>query len=156
MDETLFDGQKPDSPSLYRLATINAVTELGASVVFEGENTSSGKIYKIVQSYHPAENDRVVLLATSGTYIILGSVGAPVPAGDYIPASEKGIANGVATLNEAGKLTQIAVQADNASVAGSIKSFGGITNLPADAALTTVVSKVNSMLGIMRESGMLN
>nr|DAY51561.1 MAG TPA: hypothetical protein [Caudoviricetes sp.] len=101
----------------YRLASITAIDSGGVSVQFEGENTASDKAYTVVQSYYPTLGDRVVMLNISGTYIVLGSVGAPVASVDYIPAAEKGAAGGVATLNSGGQVEQKAVSAVSADSA---------------------------------------
>lgn len=109
-----------DTP--YRLASITAIDSGGVSVQFEGEDTASDKTYTVVQSYHPTLNDRVVMLNVSGTYIVLGSVGAPTTPIQYIPASEKGASGGVATLNSGGQVEQKAVSAASADHATSADS----------------------------------
>lgn len=109
-----------DTP--YRLASITAIDSGGVSVQFEGEDTASDKTYTVVQSYHPTLNDRVVMLNISGTYIVLGSVGAPTTPIQYIPASEKGASGGVATLNSGGQVEQKAVSAASADHATSADS----------------------------------
>lgn len=106
----------------YRLASITAIESGGVSVQFEGEDTASDKTYTVVQSYHPTLGDRVVMLNISGTYIVLGSVGAPTAPVEYIPASEKGAAGGVATLNSGGQVEQKAVNAASADHATSADS----------------------------------
>lgn len=42
------------------------------SVVFDGEETISGKQYPYLSSYVPAPNDVVLLARVSGTFVILG------------------------------------------------------------------------------------
>lgn len=109
-----------DTP--YRLALITAIGSGGVSVQFEGEDTASDKTYAVVQNYHPILGDRVVVLNISGTYIVLGSVGAPTAPIEYIPASEKGASGGVATLNSGGQVVQKAVSAASADHATSADS----------------------------------
>lgn len=118
-----------DTP--YRLASIETIVADGVTVQFEGEDTASDKPYTVVQSYHPAEGDRVVMLNISGTYIVLGSVGAPTAPVEYIPAAEKGAAGGVATLNSGGQVVQkavSAVSADTATTAGHAASADSATS----------------------------
>nr|DAG11726.1 MAG TPA: hypothetical protein [Caudoviricetes sp.] len=118
----------------FRLAAITAIDSGGVSVQFEGEDTASDKTYTVVQSYHPTLGDRVVMLNISGTYIVLGCVGAPTDPVEYIPASEKGASGGVATLNSGGQVVQKAVSAvlaDHATTADS-----ATTALSANSATT--------------------
>jgi hypothetical protein len=166
IDDNLFLSESQTASISFRLAKIDTVTSDGATVVFEGESTSSGKSYSIVQSYFPTANDRVILLQISGTYIILGSVGAPIQPITYIPDSEKGTANGVATLNAIGQVVQKAVSAasadnatnatnaTNANRATLLVNHGGISKLSTSAQLSDLITKVNSIIQIMYDSGM--
>ncbi|WP_034860741.1 hypothetical protein [Ruminiclostridium cellobioparum] len=62
----------------YRVFKLAIVTALFASgfpqIKFDGEITSSAKKYPILASYTPAINDRVLVAAVSGTYVILGKI----------------------------------------------------------------------------------
>lgn len=167
----------------FRLAKITEIGAEGAAVQFEGEDTASDKSYAVVQSYHPVLNDRVVMVAISGTYIILGSVGSPTAPIEYIPLAQKGAAGGVATLNSDGQVSQKAVSATTADTAtnadsattattatnftsrhtgSSLGFYGhsavsrrGISLLSASADLPTTVSRVNSMISMMQNNGLI-
>lgn len=168
IDDTLFDNQVTDSTADYRLAVVVSASASGASVQFESESSASDQIYSVIQNYSPTVGDRVVMLRISGTYIILGSVGAPKVATGYIPSTEKGVANGVATLNEAGKVTQTALLAVNAmnaanatnathatsaTSASTAVSFAGaystINTLGSSETLSDVITKVNSIISVL-------
>ena len=43
-------------------------------VVFDGETTASGKQYPYLSIYTPAANDRILLAAVAGSYVILGKI----------------------------------------------------------------------------------
>lgn len=143
----------------YRLASITAIESGGVSVQFEGEDTASDKTYTVVQNYHPTLGDRVVMLNISGTYIVLGSVGAPTAPIEYIPASEKGVANGVATLNSGGQVVQKAVSAvtaDSANIATYLESTGSVSALSINAALVEVITKTNTIISRLKDAGIVD
>lgn len=146
-----------DTP--YRLALITAIGSGGVSVQFEGEDTASDKTYTVVQSYHPTLGDRVVMLNISGTYIVLGSVGAPTTPIQYIPASEKGASGGVATLNSGGQVVQKAVSAvtaDSANIATYLESTGSVSALSINAALVEVITKTNTIISRLKDAGIVD
>lgn len=146
-----------DTP--YRLASITAIGSGGVSVRFEGEDTASDKTYTVVQSYRPTLGDRVVMLNISGTYIVLGSVGAPTTPVEYIPASEKGEVGGVATLNSGGQVVQKAVSAvtaDSANIATYLESTGSVSALSINAALVEVVTKTNTIISRLKDAGIID
>lgn len=126
---------------------------------FEGEDTASDKTYTVVQSYRPTLGDRVVMLNISGTYIVLGSVGAPTTPVEYIPASEKGEVGGVATLNSGGQVVQKAVSAvtaDSANIATYLESTGSVSALSINAALVEVVTKTNTIISRLKDAGIID
>lgn len=43
-------------------------------ILFDGEETVSGKAYPHLASYKPAPNDRVYLKAVKGSYIVIGKI----------------------------------------------------------------------------------
>ena len=212
----------------YRLATVVAVTANGVSLQFEGEDTATDKEYTVMQQYAPKQGERVVTMYISGTYIALGSVGPPkdvyipieakgaangvatldsagkitpdqmpaldfipldqkgaangvptldsnsripasqIPSLSYIPSSEKGQANGVATLNSSGRVAQMvetALRATDFSEShtgsrisffnGSTATKRGTQNLSSGATLEQTVSKVNALLNILRDYGLI-
>ncbi|QKN88221.1 receptor-binding protein [Bacillus phage Novomoskovsk] len=44
-------------------------------ILFDGEQTPSGKTYKCLSSYYPIAGDRVLLARVSNTYVVLGGLG---------------------------------------------------------------------------------
>ncbi|AGE61021.1 hypothetical protein FINN_28 [Bacillus phage Finn] len=48
-------------------------------ILFDGEQTPSGKTYKCLSSYHPIAGDRVLLARVSNTYVILGGLNSGKP-----------------------------------------------------------------------------
>lgn len=143
----------------YRLASITTINSGGVSVQFEGEDTASDKTYTVVQNYHPTLGDRVVMLNISGTYIVLGSVGAPTTPIQYIPASEKGASGGVATLNSGGQVVQKAVSAvtaDSANIATYLESTGSVSALSINAALVEVITKTNTIISRLKDAGIVD
>lgn len=132
--ENVLTPTPPDNPPPYRLATVSAVTANGVAVQFEGEETATDKEYTVVQSYAPKQGERVVMLNISGTYIVLGSVGPPPPG--YISVTEKGVANGVATLDEGGKIVAGQLPAldfvpnDQKGAAGGVATLDSNSKVP--------------------------
>jgi hypothetical protein len=62
-------------PSNFRLGKIDpAYTSGRPKIIFDGETTASGKQYPHLASYTPAANDRVLLAAVSGSYVVLGKI----------------------------------------------------------------------------------
>lgn len=80
MDENIFlTAAESRSGSDLMLATIiSADSSAGtAQIQMDGTSGSSGKAYKALRSAWPlAAGDRVVLMKQSGTYVILGKIGA--------------------------------------------------------------------------------
>ncbi len=73
--DNAFDLQPQNNTILYRLGTVTSLSSGSPIVRFDGETSPSQKIYKRLASYtSPAINDRVLLLRTSGTYIIQGKI----------------------------------------------------------------------------------
>ncbi len=65
----LFDGDKA-----YRMAVVDNVTSGRPYIRFYGETTASQKQYKFLQSYTPAEGDKVLMARVAKSYVILGKV----------------------------------------------------------------------------------
>ncbi|QUI24867.1 hypothetical protein HZI73_22320 [Vallitalea pronyensis] len=63
------DIVKQEIQPSYKLGTVT-----GGKVVFDGEDTASGKTYKKLNSITLADNDRVLLARVSSTYVILGKL----------------------------------------------------------------------------------
>lgn len=119
IEETILDAETEEKQTEYRLASVIANSKDGVQIQFEGEDTATDKLYHAISSYKPVVGDRVVTVRFSGTYIILGGLKAAEPVGSYISTSEKGRANGVATLNGSGYVVQKAVSASEADSATS-------------------------------------
>ena len=66
------------------LATVAAVTSGGLTLIPDGETEATQKKYKYMTSAYPAPaaGDRVVVMRLSGTYVVLGRIGASTPAAD--------------------------------------------------------------------------
>lgn len=66
------------------LATVAAVTSGGLTLIPDGETEATQKKYKYMTSAYPAPEagDRVVVMRLSGTYVVLGRIGASTPAAD--------------------------------------------------------------------------
>lgn len=62
-----------DQPSPTALGTVTGTTG-GVQVQFDGESTASSKAYKRLSSYTPAVNDRVLLLRSGQTWVVLGAI----------------------------------------------------------------------------------
>lgn len=80
MDENVFLADQADeaSRSMLRLATVvSADSAAGTALIqFDGTSGSSGKAYKALGSAWPlAQNDRVVVMKQSGSYLVLGKIG---------------------------------------------------------------------------------
>ncbi|AGY48193.1 hypothetical protein Riggi_31 [Bacillus phage Riggi] len=48
-------------------------------ILFDGEQTPSGKTYKCLSSYYPIAGDRVLLARVSNTYVVLGGLNSGQP-----------------------------------------------------------------------------
>lgn len=72
--EDFLQMSQPDPKSPFRLGKVVSVINGLPSILFDGEETASGKLYARLDSYTPAVNDRVLLVKVSGTYIVLGKV----------------------------------------------------------------------------------
>jgi len=64
--------QKKDR--VFRLGKVDSVSEGLPAILFDGEETASGKLYAKLANYSPTTGDRVLLAKVSGTYIVLGKV----------------------------------------------------------------------------------
>ena len=64
--------QKTDR--VFWLGKVDSVSEGLPAILFDGEETASGKLYAKLDGYSPTTGDRVLLAKVSGTYIVLGKV----------------------------------------------------------------------------------
>ena len=64
--------QKTDR--VFRLGEVDSVSGGLPAILFDGEETASGKLYAKLDGYSPTTGDRVLLAKVSGTYIVLGKV----------------------------------------------------------------------------------
>jgi len=65
----LFKGDKA-----YRMAIVDNITGGRPYLRFYGETAASQKPYKYLQSYTPAQGDKVLGARVANTYVILGKV----------------------------------------------------------------------------------
>jgi len=72
--EEFIQMNQPDPKNPFKLGRVVSVTDGLPSILFDGEETASGKLYARLDSYTPTVNDRVLLVKVSGTYIVLGKV----------------------------------------------------------------------------------
>lgn len=70
---------------LFRLGIISETAEDGrCGILFDGETEASGKLYAVLRTGADlAAGDRVLCLAVSGSWVVLGSI----VGGDAIPAA---------------------------------------------------------------------
>jgi hypothetical protein len=74
-EELVQETEPQEVESDFKLGTVSDLFENGtAKIQFDGEETPSEKQYAYLSSYTPAKDDRVLLGAMGGTYIILGKV----------------------------------------------------------------------------------
>lgn len=67
--------KSPKIPPIYKLGTIDSAYTSGRpKILFDGGNTVSNKTYPYLSSYTPVAGDRVLMLVTGSTLIILGKV----------------------------------------------------------------------------------
>lgn len=58
----------------YRMARVTAISGSRPYLTFNGETAQSGKPYKYLSSYVPAQGDYVLVAVVGGTHVILGKV----------------------------------------------------------------------------------
>lgn len=58
----------------YRMAKVTTVSGSRPYLTFNGETEQSGKPYKYLSSYIPAQGDYVLVAVVGGTHVILGKV----------------------------------------------------------------------------------
>lgn len=74
----------------YLLATVVSVGTTGLELRLDGESNARVKEYKCLGSYVPTVNDRVMVVAISGTYVVMGNVvSAPSSGGGVADAAKK-------------------------------------------------------------------
>lgn len=116
--------EQPQKTTLFKLGT---VTELFANstakVRFDGEEAASAKQYAYLSNYKPAVNDRVLMAAVSGTYVVLGKLSyntSPGAEGSFSTLTT----SGQATLNAAKINTSIEIDGDLNHDGSKIGFFG--------------------------------
>ncbi len=72
--EEFMEWNRDSHEKPFKLGEVVGVTDGLPSILFDGEETASGKLYARLDSYTPTVNDRVLLVKASGTYIVLGKV----------------------------------------------------------------------------------
>lgn len=89
-----------------RLGTVDATYSTGKpKVTLDGTTTLSADGFTFLPSYTPVAGDRVVLLPVGTTYVILGRpADEPSTEAAYQLVSEKGLANGYASLTAAAQV----------------------------------------------------
>lgn len=56
------------------VATVGSTSSAGTTLIFPGQTSATTKRYRRLSSYTPAANDRVLVVKTGGTYVILGKL----------------------------------------------------------------------------------
>lgn len=110
------------------LATVAAVTSGGLTLIPDGETEATRKKYKYMTSAYPAPaaGDRVVVMRLSGTYVVLGRIGASTPAADQYVRRSGDTMTGLLNINRTspaviGKVTN---RASEDPVEANANSYG--------------------------------
>jgi len=113
--------------SIFKLGTVTELFSNGtAKVQFDGEESASAKQYAYLSDYKPAANDRVLMAAAGGTYIVLGKLSyntSPSTSGAEGSFSTL-TTSGQATLNAAKINTSIEIDGDLNHDGSKIGFFG--------------------------------
>lgn len=56
------------------VATVGSTSPAGTTLIFPGQTSATTKRYKRLGGYTPAAGDRVLVVKTGGTYVILGKL----------------------------------------------------------------------------------
>lgn len=73
--EFLKESQAKQPQTYFKFAVVSDLFPNGAAkLTFDGESIASEKKYPYLASYTPMINDRVLVMAVSGTYIIIGKI----------------------------------------------------------------------------------
>lgn len=122
--------EKKQKKGAYKIGRIpDNYTSGEPSILFDGEQTPSGKTYKCLGSYHPIAGDRVLLARVSNTYVVLGGLGSR-------EATELSLSNGWdhygATSSAWGRAKYIRESDGTVRLEGLIKgeATGQISTLP--------------------------
>lgn len=109
-------------------ATVSAVHAHGVQIQLDGESEPGEKHYKVIQSYLPKVGDYVLVLKIGGSYLIIGSKGAPIAAVKYATLDANNrvveVANNALNATNAAKATN----ATNATNAETAKNYTGQHN----------------------------
>ena len=130
MSENLFVTSEPNERSSFVMAIVHAVHDDGVQLLFFGEKVPAETHYKSLQSASIAELDRVLCVKVSGTYVVLGAIGAPSSAfhhGDKIsffgqPPIER-ITN-VSSVATNATLAKVITQFNNLVMALDYRGYG--------------------------------
>lgn len=117
-----------DKPA--RLAVIDPAYVSGnPKVRFEGELTVSVKRYAVLGSYVPVAGDRVVLLPSGTTYVIIGKLGAEPPDTPTPPLTQVFTAGGTWNKPAGAQRVHVRCQAGGGAGGGAALTAAGQTSL---------------------------
>ena len=137
-EELVQETEPQEVESDFKLGTVSDLFENGtAKIQFDGEETPSEKQYAYLSSYTPAKDDRVLLGAMGGTYIILGKVNY-----DASPDAEEEIDRYLFDLKQVIMKKGLSLTG-NADIAGNLNVTGD-----ADVSGTMSAESVSSRGGI--------
>jgi hypothetical protein len=137
-EELVQETEPQEVESDFKLGTVADLFENGtAKILFDGEETPSEKQYAYLSSYTPAKDDRVLLGAMGGTYIILGKVNY-----DVSPDAEEEIDRYLFDLKQVIMKKGLSITG-NADVVGNLNVTGD-----ADVSGTMSAESVSSRGGI--------
>lgn len=119
--------EQPQKISIFKLGTVTELFANGTAMVrFDGEDAASAKQYAYLSNYKPTVNDRVMMAAVGGTYVVLGklsyntSPGSSGTEGSFTTLTT----SGQATLNAAKINTSIEIDGDLNHDGSKIGFFG--------------------------------
>ena len=156
-EELVQETEVQEEQSDFKLGTVADLFENGtAKIKFDGEETPSEKQYAYLSSYTPAKDDRVLLGAMGGTYIILGKINY-----DVSPDVEEEINRYLFDLKQVIMKKGLSLTGD-ADIAGNLNVTGdadiaGNLNVTGDADVSGTMSAESvSSRGEITASGSAN
>lgn len=76
LNEFFFASQELQQPKQFYLATVGSVSASGTTITFDGQTEPTTKRYKrLIAGTALAAGDRVLVLRTNGSFVILGKIG---------------------------------------------------------------------------------
>lgn len=76
LNEFFFASQELQQPTQFYLATVGSVSASGTTLTFDGQTEPTTKRYKrLTAGTALAAGDRVLVLRTNGSFVILGKIG---------------------------------------------------------------------------------